>query len=620
MKRFRKGVALLVVVALVVFTAAGCGGGTGANEQGIDTEQVVIEGYDTGTVTILEEEGFRASFEGYSEDEDGVLELLFSLENEGTEAIELTIENVICDGVAVCGDFLTQADAGAKSNGAATMVLDVWFARTLDMISEEGPYEISFDLAVYRDHYGEGANAKPVAKQAVLLYPEGKDAAKDAYADTSIMDKVLEKDSISLYLAGMVSDGLDNELCFYVTNDSDAAICLQGSDFYVNVEGIELYYDGSLAIAPGVGGILSLVWDAEQDEIDPEKALDEIRFKLHVCKTDSIRNLYFDDTESNAELWEEQILLKKVIVEEEYEDEEWDPWHEVPEDIDIGDYGYFNEAADLAAFESIPFEEQVILDEGGCRVTATGIDPENPAGYAIRLKLENDTDRDLFFGVTRKMANGVWFEPDVLETLGSGDTREALVSFPAELIPVLGDDGITDIELSVLLEDYSSGEQEIIAEGAAHLYPAGKEAQTVYERTPGPDDQVVFEGEGITLTYIGNAVSERQGPALLFVAENQTEKDINVLPDPDAEVDGFTIAVDQMNSMGNVGAGTHGLFSIYLDGDDVRHSFPEGLDSAETLTLWVQVDEDQEEYDPTVDPKTFGREEITIRLGGKGEK
>lgn len=620
MKRFRKGVALLLVVALVVFTAAGCAGGTGEKKQGIDTEQVVIEGYDTGTVTILEEEGFRASFEGYAEDEDGVLELLFSLENEGTEAIELTIENVICDGVAVSGDFVTSTNAGAKSKGAATMTVDVWFGRTLDLVSEEGPYEISCDLAVYPSHYGEGANVKPLAKQALLLYPEGKASAKDAYTDVTAMQKVLEKDGISLYLAGMVSDGLENEICFYAVNDSDAAILLQGSDLFVNGEGKELYCDESLAIAPGVGGTLSLVWDAEQDGQDPEPILDEVRFKVCANRTKNIRNLYFDDTVSTAELWEEPILLKKVFVEEEHNYEEWDGWDEVPEDIDVGGYGYFSEWADLAAFESIPFEEQVILDEGRCRVTATGIDPENPAGYAIRLKLENGTDRDLFFEVTRKTANGVWFEPDVLETLGSGDTREALVSFPAELVPVLGEDGITDIELSVLLEDYSSGEREIIAEGAGHLYPAGEESKTRYEREPRPDDQVVFEREGITLTYIGNTVSQLRGPALLFIAENQLEKDINVLPDPDANVDGYTIAVDQMWSMGNVGAGYQGLFCIYLDEDDVRYAFPEGLDSAETLTLWLQVDEDLGEYDPTVDPETFGREEITIRLGGKGEK
>lgn len=195
-------------------------------------------------------------------------------------------------------------------------------------------------------------------------------------------------------------------------------------------------------------------------------------------------------------------------------------------------------------------EETVLLENDSCKITLTGIEPDNMWGYTLRIQLENKTaDKTLVFSVDKASVNGLDSDPFFASEVSAGKKANEEVSFYDS---TLDDAGITDYtDIFLLWRVYDSVDwsaDDVLNEGV-HVYPFGEEKAVKFVREPQPGDIVIAENGSVRATVIEIVPDSFYGYTVMLYLENNTDTTVMFSADS-VSVNGFMVDPYYADSVG----------------------------------------------------------------------
>ena len=251
-------------------------------------------------------------------------------------------------------------------------------------------------------------------------------------------------------------------------------------------------------------------------------------------------------------------------------------------------------SATTGALPSI--QETVLLDQGGIRATATGLDSDGN-GPMINVLLENDTDRSVTFQTLRVSINGIMFSPAFFSEVAAGKKSNDVISFYQGDLDSFGITSIQTIELTIEALDTNSWDSLAVSDVITLNTDAPKATQAVDQSgTP------ALNQDGLEIVVRGVEIQDSDwGPEIMLYLNNQTGQDITV------QLDDFSINGYMINPIFScdVADGKLAYNSIYLDAEELKSN---GIDRIDSITCSFVV------CDPNTWDTFFESEPVTIQI------
>ncbi len=228
--------------------------------------------------------------------------------------------------------------------------------------------------------------------------------------------------------------------------------------------------------------------------------------------------------------------------------------------------------------EPLAIEEMVLLNQGGIRVTATGLSEDAWLGPEINLLIENDTDLSVVVQAENVAVNGAMVSSLLYCDVAAGMKANSAISFYSEDLSKAGIQTIRTVELKLVV--YDSSNYDTIVQS---------ERLTITTNAAGKGEQT-FDDSGLTvLDQNGLRFVLRSGPEVSIwgkdigvFLENHTGKDIAVSLEG-VSVNGFM--VDPLFYC-TLSDGTVAYTEISFSSDDLQTN---KIDEFETMSFTVRV-------------------------------
>lgn len=197
------------------------------------------------------------------------------------------------------------------------------------------------------------------------------------------------------------------------------------------------------------------------------------------------------------------------------------------------------ETQELEQAEQIPaetVENQVLLDDSGVKITATGFDKSGWFGAELKVQIENNTEKSLTFQVRDVSVNGYMVETMFSSDVAAGKKANDSITFSSSDLQACGIETFADMEFYFHIfdeswETYLDTDTVQVKTSAADSY--------TYSFDDAGDE--LYNGNGIRI--VSRGVSDEDsifGPALVVFIENTSGKNITVQT-RDTSVNGFMV-------------------------------------------------------------------------------
>ncbi len=188
--------------------------------------------------------------------------------------------------------------------------------------------------------------------------------------------------------------------------------------------------------------------------------------------------------------------------------------------------------------------EGVLYESENVRITFTG-EEESYGDYDLSLKIENLTGKKITVTAENISIGKAMVEGYLYAEVSAGKTANEELSFYEEDLKINNIDELGTVEMSFIVSDSDTYETIEKTE-----YVSIKLRDTAdYKRNEG---KVVYDGDGLKVTYVGIVEDEYFGSYLMFEVENSTGKDVTVSAEDvsvdDVMTDGF-LYVDVRDGM-----------------------------------------------------------------------
>lgn len=172
--------------------------------------------------------------------------------------------------------------------------------------------------------------------------------------------------------------------------------------------------------------------------------------------------------------------------------------------------------------DEIIFDELTVADNEYYTIKVTGVDPDDPDGYAINLYLENKTDNKVFdLNLQGCAINGVNKFFYYKSRIENGQKKKGKIIISDDTVNENKIGRYTDIILELWI-NYDTVE-------TVHIYPYGEDKAVKYVREPQPTDNKLVDNEYVAITYIGSEKNDKGDITQFLFFENKYDKEI-VLP------------------------------------------------------------------------------------------
>lgn len=227
-------------------------------------------------------------------------------------------------------------------------------------------------------------------------------------------------------------------------------------------------------------------------------------------------------------------------------------------------------------------EETVMVDEGGVKITATGL-KYNYSDVELEVLIENNTEKDLSFiagaaGYSCNSVNGYMTNYGYLNCdVSAGKKANDTISFSYSSLMLYGIDEIADLEVGFSISDeeynhtytgprqvktsaydsydYTEDVYKNAINNAAAMSSYGYEVKHFSEET-------LYEENGVKLLSSGILETDDGEMVLLLEVENTTDSMI-YLAASDVAINGLTVS-DSIWSVEAVNSGKHVIFDVEL--------------------------------------------------------
>ncbi len=227
-------------------------------------------------------------------------------------------------------------------------------------------------------------------------------------------------------------------------------------------------------------------------------------------------------------------------------------------------------------------EETVLLDEGGIKVTATGLTDYGLGGAPdLELHVENNTDGDIIVQTSEYAAvNGCMVRGIASIQAFAGDSADDTVMFLDDEFEKAGIETVSDIRLAVRAIDADWNEI------CASDFVTVKTSAYGTVETPAVDGDVLYDKDGVKVILLGTEEDEDFDfyfPTYVkLYIENNSEQDITVKT-LDFKANG---AVTQCSLNAELLAGTRQFTELRLDADSCTQN---GITEFKDLSFYFSV-------------------------------
>ena len=227
-------------------------------------------------------------------------------------------------------------------------------------------------------------------------------------------------------------------------------------------------------------------------------------------------------------------------------------------------------------------EETVLLDEGGIKVTATGLTDYGLGGAPdLKLHVENNTDGDIMVQTSEYAAvNGCMVRGIASIQASAGDSADDTVMFLDDEFEAAGIETVSDIKLAVRAIDANWNEI------CASDFVTVKTSAYGTVETPAVDGDVLYDEGGVKVILLGTEEEEDFDfyfPTYVkLYIENNSEQDITVKT-LDFKANG---EVTQCSLNAELLAGTRQFTELRLDADSCTQN---GITELKDLSFYFSV-------------------------------
>ena len=227
-------------------------------------------------------------------------------------------------------------------------------------------------------------------------------------------------------------------------------------------------------------------------------------------------------------------------------------------------------------------EETVLLDEGGIKVTATGLTDYGLGGAPdLELHVENNTDGDIMVQTSEYAAvNGCMVRGIASIQASAGDSADDTVMFLDDEFEKAGIETVSDIKLAVRAIDADWNEI------CASDFVTVKTSAYGTVENPAVDGDVLYDEGGVKIVMLGTGEDEDLDfyfPTYVkLYIENNTDQDITVKT-LDFKANG---EITQCSLSGDLLAGTRQFTELRLDADSCTQN---GITELKDLSFYFSV-------------------------------
>lgn len=199
--------------------------------------------------------------------------------------------------------------------------------------------------------------------------------------------------------------------------------------------------------------------------------------------------------------------------------------------------------------------EQVLVDEDGILIKATGFEKKGIFGPELKLLIENGTEKDFTVQVRAVSVNGYMVETLFSEDVAAGKKSNSKISFSTNDLKSCGIDKIADMEFSFHIFSLENMETYLDTE----LIKVETSLADSYIYTFDDSGDEIYNGNGVRIVSKGFSDKDSIfGPSLVVFIENKNDESITVQV-RDVSINGYM--VDTIFSS-EVSAGKHAVDGI----------------------------------------------------------
>lgn len=186
----------------------------------------------------------------------------------------------------------------------------------------------------------------------------------------------------------------------------------------------------------------------------------------------------------------------------------------------------------------LSIEEQVLIDQDGIRVTATGIEYDTLMGAGIKLLLENNTDRNVMVGCNALIVNNYMisdlFASEVAASKKANDTMYMMSSD-------LKAAGISNIgQIEIYFHVYDSSTYDTLFDSDVITIQTSKYGEMDLEAEEEESGYELWNQDGVRI--VGKYVDENSfwGAGVLLYIENTSGRNVGITCD-NMSINGFMV-------------------------------------------------------------------------------
>lgn len=187
---------------------------------------------------------------------------------------------------------------------------------------------------------------------------------------------------------------------------------------------------------------------------------------------------------------------------------------------------------------AVDFQELVLVDNESCTFKITGFEPDGLFGYTMKVYLENKTDLELMFSLDQVSVNGFMCDPFWAVNVTAGMKANEEISWFAEDFNTNGITTVTDIDMTVVAQDYNDWMADPLVNESFVVYPLGADAVQPYTRQSVAGEIVLVDNEFCTMIVTGFDPDNLFGYTMNVYLENKTDKELT-FSTSDVAVNGF---------------------------------------------------------------------------------
>lgn len=236
----------------------------------------------------------------------------------------------------------------------------------------------------------------------------------------------------------------------------------------------------------------------------------------------------------------------------------------------------------------VTIQEQVLIDEGGIKITAIEYETDSIWGDGIKLLIENDTDKDYTIGCDALIVNDYMISDLFVADIAAGKKANETMHLSTSELEAAGIDVVGKIEM--YFHAYDSDWDNLFQNEYCEIETS---EFANMDTTPNDEGAELYNADGIRI--VGKTVDENSfwGTAILLYIENTSGRNVGISVD-DVSINGFMMEPFFSTTVYD---GKKAIDDITIFSSDLEDN---GIESIEQVELKFHI-YDADSYDTITD-------------------